>query len=109
VYVLQARFKDLKYAIVRINEKTEDNQIDQYDKIIDNVNANHNFGMMEIHRTGDRPLVRIKLTRVDFMTDEFYIRLANDLTCYMHHNGKDILMGDVDFLIKNQNKRFFLN
>ena len=73
------------------------------------MNANHNFGLVEIARDSDRNLVRIKLTRVNFTSDEFYIRLATDLMCYMHHNGKDILMGDVDFLIKNENKRFFLN
>jgi len=73
------------------------------------VNANHNFGLVSIRRDADRALVRIKLTRVDFTSDEFYIRLATDLMSYVHHNGTDLLMGDVDFLIKNENKRFFLN
>lgn len=73
------------------------------------MNANHNFGLVEIKRDSDRNLVRIKLTRVNFTSDEFYIRLANDLTCYIHHNGSELQMGDVDFLVNNKNKRFFLN
>lgn len=73
------------------------------------MNANHNFGLVEIARNSDRPLVRIKLTRVNFTSDDFHIRLATDLMSYCHHNGEELLMGDVDFLINNDKKRFFLN
>lgn len=65
--------------------------------------------MLNIIRNGHRDLVRIKLVKVSHEGDDFFMRLATNLTMFIHHDGNHICIGEVDFMIPHENKIWILN
>ena len=54
-------------------------------------------------------MVRIKLVKVSPDNEDFFMRLATNLTTFIHHDGNQVCVGEVDFMIPHVNKIWILN
>lgn len=57
----------------------------------------------------ERELLRILISRAFPDKDEFYIRLADNMNYFIHHDGKQLVVGELDLFIDDQYKSFILN
>lgn len=53
--------------------------------------------------------MRIKLVKVSHVGEDFFMRLATNLTTFIHHDGTYVCIGEVDFMIPHENKIWILN
>ena len=75
------------FSIVKLGGNELERSVPQYDTLIEKVNVNQSFGLLDIRRQGHRDLVRIKLVKVNHTSEDFFMRLATNLTTFIHHDG----------------------
>lgn len=109
ITIFQAQYHGKMFSIIRLGGTENERSVPQYQTLIENVNVNQNFGLLDIRRQGHRDLVRIKLVKVSHQGDDFFMRLATNLTTFIHHDGKYVCIGEVDFMIPHENKIWILN
>jgi len=49
------------------------------------------------------------MTKVSPNEDHFYIRLADNLNYFIHHDGKFLKIGELDLFIPSEKKTFVMN
>ena len=97
------------FSIIRLGGTENERSKPQHQTLIEQVNVNQNFGLLDIRRQGHRDLVRIKLVKVSHVGEDFFMRLATNLTTFIHHDGTYVCIGEVDFMIPHENKIWILN
>ena len=69
---------------------------------VEEINVNSKLKLDSLRQDMDdrqRDLIRVMMTRVEPNSQEFYIRLADNLNYFVHHDGKVLKIGELDLFI----------